>query len=133
MFISRECDYAFRILRDLADYEVKSVKSICDREKVPRPYAYKILKKLEKSGFVTSYRGPNGGYILNSGKDRSTIFDVVLAIEEDIFLNECMKEGYQCNRYCNRNECRFHCEIGRIQGRIAAVLKERTLGEILGD
>ena len=44
MFITRECDYAVRVLRALAGETRLSVNEICDREAITAPFAYKILK-----------------------------------------------------------------------------------------
>ena len=68
MLLTRECDYALRTVRVLAEGGRQSVGSICKRESVPHQYAYKILKKLEHAGIVRSYRGIHGGYEL--GRDR---------------------------------------------------------------
>ena len=56
MFITRECDYAVRVLRALAGETRLSVNEICDREAITAPFAYKILKKLQKAGIVKGFR-----------------------------------------------------------------------------
>ena len=55
MFITRECDYAVRVLRALAGETRLSVNEICDREAITAPFAYKILKKLQKAGIVKGH------------------------------------------------------------------------------
>ena len=49
MMITRESDYAIRIIRALKDGELLPLEQICQRELVPKQFAYKILKKLERS------------------------------------------------------------------------------------
>lgn len=51
MIITRETDYAIRILRSLADLQLKNIREISDEQLVPRQFAYKISKKLERAGF----------------------------------------------------------------------------------
>ena len=63
--ITRESDYAIRIIRALKDGELLPLEQICQRELVPKQFAYKILKKLERSGLVSIRRGAGGGCILN--------------------------------------------------------------------
>ena len=49
MLITRECDYAVRVIRALSGAERLSVGEICEREEITAPFAYKILKKLQKA------------------------------------------------------------------------------------
>ena len=49
MFITRECDYAVRVVRALWGESRLSVSDICEKESVTAPFAYKILKKLQKA------------------------------------------------------------------------------------
>ena len=48
MLITRECDYAVRVIRALSGEERLSVSDICEKESITAPFAYKILKKLQK-------------------------------------------------------------------------------------
>ena len=51
MLITRECDYAVRVrARTGGRQERVSVRDICDKELITAPFAYKILKKLQKAG-----------------------------------------------------------------------------------
>ena len=62
MFITRESDYAMRVVRALMGETRLSVSEICEREAITAPFAYKILKKLQNAGIVEGYRGVHGGY-----------------------------------------------------------------------
>ena len=62
MIITRETDYAIRILRSLADLQLKNIREISDEQMIPRQFAYKISKKLERAGFIEIIRGAQGGY-----------------------------------------------------------------------
>ena len=57
MLITRESDYALRLLRTLRDGEQYSVGELARREMVPQPFAYKIVKKLSAAGMVQVSRG----------------------------------------------------------------------------
>lgn len=52
MFITRESDYAMRVVRALMGETRLSVSEICEREAITAPFAYKILKKLQNAGIV---------------------------------------------------------------------------------
>lgn len=131
MFLTRECDYAIRVVRDLSNQEMKPVKTICEREQIPHPFAYKILKKLEHAGIVNSFRGAVGGYQLAKEPKNITLFDIVNAVDENLFLNECLQEGYVCTRYINEESCIVHRELSRIQKLLEKSLCERTLEHLM--
>ena len=52
MLITRECDYAVRVIRALQGESRLSVPEICEKEAITAPFAYKILKKLQKAKIV---------------------------------------------------------------------------------
>ena len=76
MFITRECDYAVRVIRALQGESRLSVTEICEKEAITAPFAYKILKKLQKAKIVKGYRGVHGRYSLDRGADELTLYDV---------------------------------------------------------
>jgi Rrf2 family protein len=130
MFITKESDYAVRIIRELQEGNRKTVQDICMHENVPFQYGYKILKKLEKGGLVRSFRGACGGYALAKKTGDITLFDVITAINEDLLLFECLAHGFNCPMNHGGVSCGVHSEFNRIQGIILGTLKEKYLSEI---
>jgi len=55
MLITRECDYAVRVLRAMAEEKRVSVNEICEKELITAPFAYKILKKLQVLNFFDNH------------------------------------------------------------------------------
>ena len=131
MFLTRECDYAIRVVRDLADLETKSVGGICEREHIPLRFAYKILKKLEHAGIVCSYRGVHGGYRLAKKPEEVTLFEIANAVDENLLLNECLRPGDKCPNNSDGKLCGVHEELGRIQAVLVNELKEKTMDLVI--
>jgi Rrf2 family protein len=131
MFLTKECDYGVRIVRGLSDGKPKAVPELCEEENIPRQFAYKILKKLEKSGIVESFRGRAGGYRLTKKTDELTLLDVARATDTDAFVFECMKAGNKCPRRTSPAGCAVHEEFCRIQAMMTKAMAERSLAEIL--
>ena len=127
MFLTKECDYAIRVVRSLTDMEMKSVKTVCENEHIPHPFAYKILKKLEHAGLVQSHRGSAGGYRLSKQPDTMTLLDIVSAIDGRLLLNECLLEGYVCENNINGRLCAVHEELSRLQAILTDALGEKTM------
>lgn len=131
MFITREIDYAIRVVRVLGKGGKKTIDEICQDELIPRQFSYKILKKLEKSGVVRIFRGAGGGYALKNDILDGTLFDIVTAINTNPLLSECLGHGYDCPLNSKDGKlCGVHIELNRIQEHVFALLKEKSLREL---
>lgn len=113
MLFTKECDYAIRIMRALSDGELVSVSNICAAEQLPSAMTYKITRKLEKQGLLKSCRGTNGGYCLNRTLSEISLYDICAAVDPDILLLECMKDGYHCSMNNQQKPCLVHREFCR--------------------
>jgi len=131
MFITRECDYGVRLVRNLADMEKKLVRTICDNEYIPIKFAYKILKKLEKAGIVRSIRGKKGGYQLAKPIGDISMFEIVSAVDDSLFLNECLAPSHLCPHNTDGKCCRFHQEFERLQEALVSTLRENTVDRFI--
>ena len=131
MLLSKECDYAIRIMRALAGGELVSVQQICRQEGMTVSMAYKLARKLEKTGYIRSYRGSNGGYSLNVSLKEVTLYDICKAIDKDLLVCKCISCGYACEKNTEASPCLVHRELCRIQGILNRELRSKSLSEIL--
>jgi len=132
MLITRETDYALRILRLLADGQRHTVKSMCESEAVPQPFAYKILRKLADAGLVKSVRGEGGGCQLLKPLDEVTLYDLLGAVDSEYRVSECLEDGYDCSwRELGGRNCGLHGRLWVIQDRVNTELKSHTLDKLL--
>jgi Rrf2 family protein len=99
--LTKKADYGLIALKHLAvnaDLGVASAKEIADTYHIPLPLLSKILQMLNKSGFLRSEQGNNGGYRLaRSAREISTL-EVIRAIDGPIILTHCFTEhgGKSC-------------------------------------
>lgn len=91
MIITRETDYALRILRALMDGQLHTVGELAQGELLPQPFAYKIIKKLCKAGLVQITRGAAGGCRLSADLSQVTLYDLLLALGEPSAIAACME------------------------------------------
>lgn len=131
MLITRESDYAIRIIRALSHGEITSVQSICEQENLTSAITYKIARKLEKASILKSYRGNTGGYQLNKDLDSLTLYDIVTVIDPKLLLIDCMQSGYECLLNSPKQPCLVHPEFCRIQNQLNQELKANSLAKIL--
>ena len=131
MLITREIDYAVRIVRDLSAGGRRKIDEICRNELIPRQFSYKILKKLEQAGVVKIFRGAGGGYSLVKEASNITLFDIITSINSGLLLSECLGEGYNCPRDGKDGKpCGVHVELERIQNTVFGLLKENPLSAL---
>lgn len=129
--ITREIDYALRIIRALSTGEKKNITEICEKEHIPKAFAYKIIQKLGKCGYVNIERGVKGGYKMAVDMNEITILDVIKAIQEDFFINDCTNDDYVCDNNIPEDNCKIHKELLRIQNAIIQELSKNSLKQIL--
>ena len=131
MLITRRRDYAMRVFRVLKDGKIHNVREICEKEDIPKAFAYKILRELELADLVKSERGNRGGYLLNGDLEKITLYDVVSITEGDLAILHCMKD--ECNRNPEGMPCKVHNEIERIQNILIDEMKKKSIAEIMGE
>lgn len=131
LFFSREYDYALRIIRALAENGQLSVGRICENEHIPQPFAYKILKKLETAQLVEGRRGAQGGYGIKASLDSFTLYDVYIVINGDIYVGDCMQQGYVCPNNAGDKNCMIHSGMRRLQDEFARSMREQSLSQVL--
>ena len=59
-------------------------------------YLEKIMRMLSSRNIVSASRGTNGGYFLTRSPKEITIGEVVRALEDDMEIIECVKDGGKC-------------------------------------
>ena len=128
MLVTRETDYALRVLRALAQGGSYTAKELSSRELLPKEFTYKILKKLEKASLIQVTRGAAGGCCLACDLRRVSLYDLVEAVENKARLTCCMDSGFTCDwRQCHGGMCRIHTQLETVQEAIDRELKSRSL------
>ena len=128
MLLTREDDYAIRMMRSMKDGAKHTVKDICREEEIPEAFAYKILRKLQNAGLVAVERGASGGCYLKIPLDGLNLYDVVTAVDEEPLIMTCLKK--RCSRNTDENRCRVHTELVKIQEVLIEELKARRLSDL---
>ena len=130
MLMTREMDYALRIMRALYQEEQLSAGEIAQREHMPKAVTLKILKQLHAAGLVDSRRGPNGRYLLGKPCEQLNLWELFQAMGSGMVINRCQQAGYQCE---NRSveECAMSRELSRIQNVLDQELRRTRLSLLL--
>ena len=113
MIITKETDYALRILRVLLDGEKHSVAEMSETELIPNQFAYQILRKLSAGNLVRVSRGALGGCALSCA------------------LCACMEPGYECRWQDKHGRCAIHCQLAALQQKQDEAFRAVSLRRLL--
>lgn len=131
MIITRETDYAVRILRCLADFHLKTIREISEEQIVPRQFAYKISKKLERAGLIEIIRGATGGCRMIKDLHEVTLMDLIDVMDRDNMVSSCLNPAMSCP-YREKNEgCCVHNSLCQVQQYIVDYFKTLNMYDII--
>jgi Rrf2 family protein len=97
--ISRQTDYACRILLHLAMYEPDrrvTARAIAEKRLIPQSMVRRIVAQLSVAGLVKTSRGNAGGMLLARPAAEISLLDVLEAMEGTVSLNACVQDPAGC-------------------------------------
>ena len=130
---SKACEYAIKIMIFIAANEEigkrTSLKDVTEAIDSPGAFTAKILQRLAKEKLLKSYRGPNGGFVLEDTKD-ITLYNVVAAIDGDHLLEDCVLGLEECS---SKNPCPVHNKFLNVKTQLNETLLTTKVkdGELL--
>lgn len=121
--VTRAADYGVRAvvhLASLPDGTVVAQTELARAIQAPSVFAGKVLQQLAASGLVTSRRGKRGGFGLTARGRDGSMFDVLVAIEGPLALNDCLSPDTPCIR---APYCAAHLVWQQAQAQVIQVLR----------
>ena len=138
MSLNITTDYAIRIMTYLANYYDPdplyvpdnncSGKVIAERMNIPYNYFLKIVPRLKDAGYLVSFQGKRGGYILTEEPKKISLFDIIHVMDDDFVLNNCTAPNGKCTR--GNVYCSVHYVLEDVQSSIDQTLKAVNLEEL---
>lgn len=133
MFITLEADYAVRIVSVLCRKKEKmDAKTISTDACVTLRFALKILRKLVAADIVKSYKGTQGGYIINKDPAQLTLKNVLEAIEGTYYFSRCLSPEGICNRGAD-GICCYQKAFNEISEMVRDKLDTYTFAELIAN
>lgn len=128
--LTRNTDYGIRALCFIAKEKnrIVSVPELVKALKLRKPFLRKILQLLKKGGFLKSYKGLGGGFMLAVPADRLYIVEIARTFQGPMSLNECFLNKKICP---NRRVCPLKKKIDKIERNVVSELKSITIGQLL--
>jgi Rrf2 family protein len=133
--LTRKTKYALRALACLArgpQEQWLSVAAIAASEKLPRKFLERILLDLNRSGFVASRKGREGGYTLAGPAASLRVADVVRRMDGPLAPVPCVsRTAYRrCTDCGDEATCCIRPVMKQVRDAIADVLEHTTVADL---
>ncbi|MBD3420428.1 MAG: Rrf2 family transcriptional regulator [Chitinivibrionales bacterium] len=131
MKLSTRSRYATRALIEMARFFGKrpaTRKELAQKETLSESYLENLLTTLKCRGLISTVRGAQGGYALSRPPETITVFDIVNAVEGNVFPVDCVAHQQECSK-CD--ECVTREVWQELYEEIARVLHKYTLKDLL--
>ena len=73
-----------------------NVLKIAERTSTSKHHVAKVMQRLVKAGFLTSQRGPSGGFVLKKDSKNINFLDLYEVIEGPIEVGDCPMDKQVC-------------------------------------
>ena len=129
---SKTCKYGIKALIYIAIQSIEGKRvtlgEISKKTDTPEAFTAKILGALSKSGLVSSFTGPNGGFEIGVDKMKSvTLSDIVSVIDGDDIFWQCPLGLTGCDA---DNPCPVHYKFAEIRTKFKAMSASTTVYEM---
>ncbi|MBT8303080.1 MAG: Rrf2 family transcriptional regulator [Bacteroidia bacterium] len=129
--LSKSTKYALKAVLFLAVNSSENskvmVKDIAKPINVPQAYIAKLLQKLSKENIISSSRGPKGGFYLSEGDRQHSVLSIIIAIEGEKKLTNCLLNLKKCNEF---KPCPLHNKISSIRSELLQSFGEMKIDEL---
>lgn len=133
--LSTKVRYGLRFLITLAEKDkgqMVSIRDIATREHISNNYLRQIVMGFSKAGIIGSQRGKGGGVYLIKSPSDITLYDMYIALEENMTLIDCLSDFKKvCDPDFNMLECRARKVWRGLNDVMLKFLKETTLKDVL--
>ena len=108
--------------------ETINVQKIADLTGSSRHHVAKVMQRLVKEGFLSSNRGPSGGFKLNIEPAKITLLQIYEAIEGQVKVISCPHE----KQACPFDKCILGTVVSSMTQTFRDHLSSNTLSDMMG-
>ena len=129
MKITKKIGCAISILTVLGsrESELASVKTIAKESSFSEPFTRKVVRELEKFGYVKSVMGPKGGYILNKKPSDINLDKLLNDLDEKKDMIECVY-----NKSCTLHTgCMINFTMHKLNSDVREIFRKYTIDDFI--
>ena len=133
--LTRKTEYALIAVCHLArvGQKVVSARDIAEQHAVPLPLLMNVLKRLNRTGHVTSVRGAHGGYVLAVPPETVSLAGLIEAVEGPVSLVRCVSAP-NGRRLCMRMDvCTIRHSVAKVHEQLRRFLSDVSVADIAFD
>ncbi|NJN77254.1 MAG: Rrf2 family transcriptional regulator [Saprospiraceae bacterium] len=128
---SKSCKYGIRAVLYLAIHtkegEKKGVKEIAEVLHIPQHFLAKILQELSRQGFVSSIKGPHGGFYLSEENLEQPLLNIIEAIDGKEALTSCILGLPVCS---SEHPCPLHSKSVKYRNGLLELVGEQSIKDL---
>ena len=99
-------------------------REISEREQIPNPFLWKILRQLRGHHLLESVRGCGGGYRLGMAPSKIRLSEIVKAVEGDTDFDHCVLHEGRCGA---ASKCALHVCLQPVLEQFLSAMENTTL------
>ncbi|APQ16766.1 RrF2 family transcriptional regulator [Maribacter hydrothermalis] len=130
--LSNASKYAVRAIFYLAihSHETNKIgaKKISKELEMPQAFLAQLLRNLSSHKIVSSVKGPGGGFFLDNGNRKKSIWDVIVSIDGKQKFDECFLGLAKCNEI---NPCPAHAIVAPFKEKILTDFRDKTIDQLV--
>jgi Rrf2 family protein len=104
-----------------------NVIKIAERTDTSKHHVAKVMQRLVKAGYLTSQRGPSGGFLMRKNPKEINFLDIYETIEGPIEISECPMD----KQVCPFNKCIMNNVTSKMTLEFKNYLKSQTVEQYL--
>lgn len=126
--LSKKWDYGLKAISYIARQEKRvKISDISKELDISESFLRRIVHNFEKKWLLTTIKGRNGGVFIEKNLQEISLYDILLSLEEDVFITQCTS-----GEYCkNQDICVTTDVLKSLQKGFTALLKLYTLDKII--
>lgn len=134
--LTKKSQYALYAVIHLARNYKKGntlIKTISEKEQIPKKFLENILVELKSLGFISSKKGKGGGYFLIKPPEEINLADIIRHIGGAIALLPCVSLNFyqSCNQCIDEQNCGLKVYMKKLRDLTDNYLKSTTIADIL--
>ena len=127
--ISKKVEYSIILVTYLAKHkgETVSLADVAKRLALPYRFLGQLAGALKAGGLIDSREGKSGGYSLNAGWEKKSLYDLLEALGENKHMVKCLAGNVVCAREA---DCQLRGVWDKMEKSFTKELKEIKLAEL---
>jgi Rrf2 family protein len=132
MLFTKSSAYTLQALMELSNFDKPvDVTKLSEITSLPKPFLAKLLQTLSKKGYVKSFKGIHGGFLLEKSPKEIKVLDLLKVIEDKNALVFYCSTGPE---NCVRNKADICCIrpfFTFLEEKLNDILKDLTLEDVI--